>query len=159
MTGRCEAVETLMPYDSNNAFARILKGELPCIRVCENLHTLAFMDTMPQADGHVLVIPKEPACTVFDLSEEGAVACIKMARKIAIAVKVALQVEGAAIMQLSGMSAGQTVPHVHFHIIPRNANVALRPHASMPEDPAKLKQLADRIISALAVPRRHNTSC
>jgi histidine triad (HIT) family protein len=142
-----------MAYDPENAFARILKGELPCIKVCESSHTIAFMDIMPQADGHVLIVPTEQASTIFELSEESAVACIKMTRRIAIAVKAALNAEGVVIMQVNGAGAGQTVPHVHFHVIPRNANVALRAHAVTHEDPAKLKRLADLIIGALPIAR------
>jgi histidine triad (HIT) family protein len=138
-----------MAYDPDNAFARILRGGLPCIKVCEDPHTIAFMDIMPQSDGHVLIVPKESASTIFDLSEEGAMACIRMTRKIAIAVKAALHAEGVMIMQLNGPGAGQTVPHVHFHVIPRSANIAFRAHGITPEDPAKLKRLADLIISAL----------
>jgi histidine triad (HIT) family protein len=145
-----------MAYDPDNTFAKILKGELPCIRICEDPHTLAFMDIMPQADGHVLIIPKEPACTIFDLSEQSAVACIKMTRRIAIAVKAALHTEGAVIMQVNGTGAGQTVPHVHFHVIPRNTNDALRAHGVTHEDPAKLERLADLIIAALKTARSNH---
>jgi histidine triad (HIT) family protein len=107
------------------------------------------MDTMPQADGHVLVVPKVAARTIYDLPEESAIACIKVTRKIAIAVKTALHAEASVIMQVNGSGAGQTVPHVHFHVIPRNANEALRAHGVMHEDPEKLKRLAGLIIAAL----------
>src|SRR5690606_42139523 len=101
-----------MVYDNNNIFAKILRGELPCIKVFEDDRTLAFMDIMPQADGHVLIIPKEPAVTLLDLSEEGAVAAIRTTRRIAIAVKKALGVEGIHVAQLNGAAAGQTVPQI-----------------------------------------------
>jgi histidine triad (HIT) family protein len=140
---------TSIAYDPANAFARILSGELPCIKVCEDATTVGFMDIMPQADGHVLVVPKEPAATIFDLSEDGIAACIKMTRRIAIAVKAALDAPGIMIVQLNGRAAGQTVPHVHFHVIPRSSDLQLRPHAVTPEDPAKLRRLADLIIAAL----------
>lgn len=138
-----------MPYDPHNAFAKILTGELPCVPVYEDEHTLAFMDIMPQADGHVLVIPKEPASMIFGLSEDAAVACIKTARRIAIAVKRAVGAEGIVIAQLNGEAAGQTVPHVHFHVIPRHHGTAQRPHAAIRADPVKLQQLADLIVAAL----------
>lgn len=138
-----------MSYDPQNPFARILAGTQPAIKIFEDVHTLAFMDIMPQADGHVLVIPKEAASTIFDLSEDGAVACIKTTRRIAIAAKKALGTEGVFLMQVNGVAAGQTVPHVHFHIIPRNESVPLRMHACDMEDPAKLRQFAERIIAAL----------
>jgi histidine triad (HIT) family protein len=139
-----------MSYDPENAFAKILKGELPSVKICENAHVLAFMDIMPQADGHVLVVPKEEAATIFDLSEESAIACIKMTRRIALAIKTALDPPGMMIVQVNGVAAGQTVPHVHFHVIPRDSNVALRAHGVTRENPATLKRLADRIVAGLA---------
>ncbi len=140
---------TRVSYDPDNAFAKILRGELPATKVCENAHALAFMDIMPQADGHVLVIPKAPAATIFELSEQHTLECIKMTRHVAIAVKVALEVEGLLIAQVNGAAAGQTVAHVHFHVIPRSSAAGLRPHGAAHEDPAKLRRLADRIIAAL----------
>ncbi len=134
-----------MSYDSTNAFAKILMGELPCIKICDDAKTLAFMDIMPQADGHVLMVTKEPATTIFDLSDEGLAACIKMTRRVALAVKTALDAPGLMIVQLNGTAAGQTVPHVHFHVIPRSDEAPLRTHALTREDTAKLRGLADRI--------------
>lgn len=138
-----------MTYDPNNPFAKILKGDLPCIRVYEDERTLAFMDIMPQADGHVLVVPKEPAATIFDLSEEGAVACIKTVRRVALAVRAALETDQLLIAQVNGALAGQTVPHVHFHVIPRYAGAPLKEHAKTREDAAKLERIARRIMGAL----------
>jgi histidine triad (HIT) family protein len=138
-----------MSYDSHNAFAKILLGELPCIKICEDDDALAFMDIMPQADGHVLVIPKEPAAMIWDLSETRCEACIKMTRRLAIAVKVALDAPAVMIMQLNGEPAGQTVPHVHFHIVPRFPDIPLRAHAVTREDPIKLRRIANLIIGAL----------
>lgn len=134
-----------MVYDNNNIFAKILRGELPCIKVFEDDRTLAFMDIMPQADGHVLIIPKEPAVTLLDLSEEGAVAAIRTTRRIAIAVKKALGVEGIHVAQLNGAAAGQTVPHIHFHVIPHAAGTVLRMHAAERADENSLKAMAERI--------------
>lgn len=138
-----------MVYDNNNIFARILRGELPCIKVFEDDKTLAFMDIMPQADGHVLIIPKEPAVTLLDLSEEGAVAAIRTTRRIAIAVKQALGVEGLHVAQLNGAAAGQTVPHIHFHVIPHAAGTVLRMHAAERADENSLKAMAERIKACL----------
>ena len=138
-----------MTYDSQNAFARILRGELPSIRVYEDDATIAIMDIMPQADGHVLVIPKEAAVEIFELSEESAAACIRTTRRVATAVKVALHSPGVMIAQFNGSAAGQTVPHVHFHIIPRHAAEPLRPHAQLAADPGRLREIAARIIAAL----------
>jgi len=138
-----------MVYDNNNIFAKILRSELPCIKVFEDDKTLAFMDIMPQADGHVLIIPKEPAVTLIDLSEDGAVATIRTTRRIAIAVKKALGVEGIHVAQLNGAAAGQTVPHIHFHVIPHAAGSVLRMHAAERADEDGLKAMAERIKACL----------
>jgi histidine triad (HIT) family protein len=137
-----------MPYDRQNTFAKIIRDELPCILVYEDEDTLAFMDIMPQSDGHVLIIPMEPAARIFDLSEEAAVACIKVTRRVAIAVKAALQTDQLVIAQVNGPLAGQTVPHVHFHVIPRFEGVPLKEHARVREDPATLERFAQRIMAA-----------
>ncbi|NMG64697.1 HIT domain-containing protein [Azoarcus indigens] len=138
-----------MAYDDNNIFARILRGEAPCVPVFEDAFTLAFMDVMPQADGHVLVIPKEPAATLFDLSPEGAAASIRSTRRAAIAVRDAFAAPGVFVGQFNGAAAGQTVPHCHFHVIPRFPDAKPRAHASVMEDSAKLRAFAERIIAAL----------
>ena len=136
-------------YDTHNPFARILRGELPSIRVHEDEATIAIMDIMPQADGHVLVIPKEAATEIFELSDDSAAACIRTTKRVAAAVKAALQAPGVMIAQFNGSAAGQTVPHVHFHIVPRHTNIPLKPHAGVPADTERLRELADRIIAAL----------
>ena len=138
-----------MTYDTQNAFARILRGELPSIRVHEDAFTIAIMDIMPQAEGHVLVIPKEAAAELMDLSEAGAEACARTVRRIAIAVKAALNPPGVMVAQFNGSAAGQTVPHVHFHIVPRRQAEALKPHGAVQADPVQLQALADRIVAAL----------
>jgi histidine triad (HIT) family protein len=139
-----------MAYDSNNIFAKILRGEAPCIKLYEDEATLAFMDIMPQADGHVLVISKEPAETLLDISEEGARACIASTRKLARAVKAAMKAEGVFVAQMNGAAAGQTVPHLHFHVIPRSPGMAFRMHAAERADDAGLNANADKIRAALA---------
>ncbi|WP_322009648.1 HIT family protein [Paraburkholderia sp. J12] len=138
-----------MAYDPNNIFARILRGELPCIKVCENETTLAIMDVMPQADGHVLVLPKAPAEEIYELPVEAGAAAIEMVQKVAVAVRTALAPEGLLIAQFNGAAAGQTVPHVHFHLIPRREGETLRPHAREMADMAKLEAIAQRIRAAL----------
>lgn len=134
-----------MSYDNNNPFARILRGELPCVKVAEDDATVAIMDLMPQADGHVLVLPREPAAEIFDLSPESAAACMRMTQRIAIAVRDALQPDGIFIGQFNGRAAGQTVAHVHFHVITRWEGVALRLHAREIAESATLEALARRI--------------
>ena len=138
-----------MAYDPNNIFARILRGEIPAVKVFEDSKTLAFMDVMPQAEGHVLVIPKEDAENIFDLSPEGASALIATTQKLARAVKKALGVPGVMLAQLNGSPAGQSVFHVHFHIIPRSAGVDLGLHARNMVDAKLLEPVAAKIRSAL----------
>ncbi|TAL76140.1 MAG: HIT family protein [Burkholderiaceae bacterium] len=139
-----------MAYDTNNIFAKILRGEASCISVYEDDKTLAFMDLMPQAEGHVLIVPKEAAENLLDLSEAGAQACILTTRRIALAVKKALGVEGIHVAQLNGAAAGQTVPHCHFHVIPHATGTVLRMHAAVRAPDDELKVLAQRIKACLA---------
>ncbi|MDN7799407.1 MULTISPECIES: HIT family protein [Burkholderia cepacia complex] len=138
-----------MTYDPSNIFFRILSNEAPCVRVWETGQTLAFMDVMPQADGHVLVIPKEAASTIFDLSEEAAAACIASVQHVARAVRIALCPDGLLIAQLNGEAAGQTVGHVHFHVIPRWKGIPLRPHGKIQVAADELEAVAQRIRLAL----------
>ena len=136
-------------YDDQNIFAKILRGEIPCIKVYEDDQTLAFMDIMPQADGHTLVIPKEFAVTLMDLSPESAAYAINIVQKVGSAIQKALGAEGIVLMQLSGASAGQTVPHVHFHLIPSSVHELGR-HAAQMGDQDKIKAQAEKIKAVLA---------
>jgi len=138
-----------MKYDESNPFARILRGELPCIKVAETDDTLAFMDLMPQADGHVLVVPKEAAAEIFDLSDAATVACMRMTQQIALALREALRPDGIFIGQFNGAAAGQTVAHVHFHVIPRWDGVPLRMHGREIAEQATLEGFAQRIRAEL----------
>lgn len=138
-----------MSYDPNNIFACILRGEAPCVKVYEDDATLAIMDAMPQADGHVLVLPKEAAVTLLDASDEAARRCIVTVRKVAAAVQLATGAAGLTVGQFNGAAAGQTVPHLHFHIVPREPGVALRKHAGQMADPALLQAMAERITAQL----------
>ncbi|MFW2045809.1 HIT family protein [Acinetobacter variabilis] len=137
-----------MTYDDQNIFARILRGELPAIKVYEDDRVLAFMDIMPQADGHTLVIPKTPAITLLDLDPEVAAYTIQVVQKIAKAIEKGLGVDGIVLMQLSGAAAGQTVPHVHFHLVPTSLH-NLGKHAAQMGDQEKIKALAEKIKAAL----------
>ena len=137
-----------MAYDDQNIFAKILRGEIPCTKVYEDDRTLAFMDIMPQADGHTLVIPKEPAETLLDLSPESAAYTINIVQKVGNAIKKALGSEGIVLMQLNGSKAGQTVPHIHFHLIPSSIHELGR-HASQMGDQEKIRQLAEKIRAEL----------
>ncbi len=140
-----------MAYDSNNIFARILRGEVPAHRVYEDAHTLAFMDVMPQADGHALVIPKHPAQDLFDLPPEVLAATIVTTQRVARAVRTAFDAPGVMLVQLSGAAAGQSVFHVHFHVLPRRAGIDLRFHAREMADPKLLAAHAARVRAALEV--------
>ncbi len=137
-----------MAYDNQNIFAKILAGELPCEKVYEDEHTLAFMDIMPQADGHTLVIPKEAAETILDLSESAAANLIIKVQKVAAGVKKAMNAEGITLFQLNGTSAGQTVPHIHFHILPGSI-VGARTHAGEMAKPEHLAEIAAKIRAEL----------
>lgn len=138
----------IMAYDDQNIFARILRGELPAIKVYEDEQVLAFMDIMPQAEGHTLVIPKTPAVNLLDLPAEAAAYTIQVTQKIARAIEKALGVDGIILMQLSGAAAGQTVPHIHFHLIPTNVH-QLGKHAAQMGDQEKIKAQAEKIKAAL----------
>ncbi|NNC98578.1 MAG: HIT family protein [Gammaproteobacteria bacterium] len=137
-----------MSYDENNIFARILRAELPVIKVYEDDVTLAFMDIMPQADGHTLVIPKQRAENLLDLPDEAAADLIVKVKKVACAVKSGLQADGITIFQLNGSAAGQTVPHIHFHILP-GSFLNAKTHATNAADPAYIESLAEKIRSAI----------
>lgn len=139
-----------MTYNSSNAFAKILNGELSCFKIYEDGNTFAFMDLMPQTDGHVLVIPKEPAETLLELSEAATVACIRLVHKLVMATRQAMSSDGVLVMQANGAAAGQTVPHVHFHVIPRYQGEGMRMHAARVEDAIKLEDFAGKISQALA---------
>ena len=138
-----------MAYDNSNIFAKILRGEIPCVKVYEDDKTLAFMDVMPQAQGHTLVVPKEAAENVLDLSEDGMAAMMATTQKIARAIKLALDPDGIVLTQFNGPAAGQSVFHVHFHVIPRKAGDVLAPHARGMVDARTLEPVAAKIRSAL----------
>jgi len=134
-----------MAYDDNNIFAKILRGEAPCFKVYEDDMTLAFMDVMPQVDMHTLVIPKSPAENLFDLPPEYAGAMAKTVQTVALAVKKASGMPGIMVAQLNGSEAGQTVFHIHAHIIPREGGIDLKFHARDLADFKMLEAQAEKI--------------
>jgi histidine triad (HIT) family protein len=138
-----------MTYDPNNVFAKILRGDLPSVKVYEDEATLAFMDIMPSVEGHVLVVPKVPAATIFDLPDEAAGALMRTAKRVAAAVRTALDCPGLMLVQLNGAAAGQSVPHVHFHILPRHEGLDLHLHGRPMVDPKTLEPVAAKIRAAL----------
>ena len=140
----------VMAYDNDNIFAKILRQELPCIKVFEDEKTLAFMDIMPQAEGHVLVIPKVAAETLFDLPDDYSGALFSTMKLVGNAMKAAFETQGILVFQLNGIDAGQTVPHLHFHLLPTSIHqLKNSEHAAKMVDPAVLQPLADRIIAQL----------
>jgi histidine triad (HIT) family protein len=138
-----------VPYDPNNAFAKILRHELPSVVVYEDTLTLAFMDIMPSVDGHTLVIPKELAEDIFDLSVDGLTATIRTTQKVAMAVKNALGCPGLMIVQLNGTAAGQSIPHLHFHILPRVAGADMNLHGRKMVELGALELVAAKIRAEL----------
>jgi histidine triad (HIT) family protein len=138
-----------MAYDPSNVFARILSGEIPAHKVHEDKHTLAFMDVMPQADGHTLIVPKSAATDIFDVSADALCATILTTQRVARAVQKAFSTPGVMIAQLNGRAAGQSVFHLHFHVLPRYEGVDFRFHAREMADPQVLAEHAARIRKAL----------
>ncbi len=140
---------TSAAYDTNNIFAKILRGEIPSHKVYEDANVLAFMDVMPQAQGHVLVVPKAASRNILDADPATLGALIAAVQKVAIAAEEAFEADGVTIMQFNEAPAGQSVFHLHFHVIPRKEGVPLRPHSGKMEDGAVLAANAEKIKSAL----------
>jgi histidine triad (HIT) family protein len=138
-----------MPYDDDNIFAKILRGEIPAVKVYEDDRTLAFMDVMPEADGHVLVVPKEAVEDILSLSPEGLSAMMATVQKVAKAVDKALSPGGILLKQYNRAPAGQSVFHIHFHIVPRWEGVPMAPHGKVMVEATRLGPIAAKIRSAL----------
>lgn len=139
-----------MDYDNHNIFAKILRGEADAHVVFQDEHCMAFMDVMPQSPGHTLVIPGEPAKDLFDLGSETLARLMQTTQRVARAVKAAFQPGGVMVMQLNGADAGQTVFHIHFHVIPRYQGEGLTLHARSLANPQDLAESAAKIRAALA---------
>ena len=138
-----------MAYDPDNIFAKILRGEASAHVVLDEEHCMAFMDLMPQSPGHTLIIPREPAENILDLSAEGLAHLAATTQRVAKAVKAAFDPAGLMIAQLNGVDAGQTVFHIHFHVIPRYAGEGLTFHARSMADADELAANAARIRAVL----------
>lgn len=138
-------------YDDNNLFAKILRGEVPCVKVFEDGHVLSFMDIFPQSRGHLLVVPKNARARNFlELPSTLVAPLMENVHRIAIATEKALRPDGITITQFNGEDAGQTIYHLHFHIIPRYAGARLAGHGhGNRADPAELQQIATQIAAAL----------
>lgn len=136
-------------YDPNNIFAKILKGEIPSVKLYEDDDTLAFMDVMPQATGHLLVIPKAGSRNLLDADPAVLSKLIPVVQKLAVAAKQAFDADGVFVAQFNEPAAGQTVYHLHFHVIPRHDGVPLKPHSGKMEDIDVLKANAEKIKAVL----------
>jgi histidine triad (HIT) family protein len=136
-------------YDSQNIFAKILRGEIPCYKVYENQHTLAFLDIMPRSPGHTLVIPKAPARGIFDVDYDDFAEVARTAKRIAIAAVKAFGAEGVIIQQFSEAASGQVVFHLHMHVIPMTTGVDLLPAQTRNEDKKVLEAHAAKMTAAL----------
>ncbi|HLW92919.1 MAG TPA: HIT family protein [Roseiarcus sp.] len=136
-------------YDPNNIFAKILRGEAPCVKVYEDEVSLAFMDIMPRIDGHVLVIPKVPTRNILDIAPADLARFMPSVQKIAIGVKAAMKAEGLILQQYNEPASGQVVYHLHFHILPCWTGVALKPpHGTMVKAEV-LAPIAAKIAAAI----------
>jgi histidine triad (HIT) family protein len=132
-------------YDPANIFAKILRGEIPAHKVYEDQHVLAFMDIMPRADGHTLVIPKQAARNILDIAPDVLASLATGVQKVAKAVKTAMNADGLTIQQFNEPAGGQVVFHIHFHVVPRFAGVPMKPHTGQIADPEVLSVNAKKI--------------
>ena len=136
-------------YDPDNIFAKILRGEMPCVKVYEDDNILSFMDVFPQSEGHTLVIPKAPSRNLLETNAKDIGRLFGAVQRITKAVETALKPDGITITQFNGAPAGQTVFHTHVHIIPRYDGKALGAHGGGMADMDELKALAEKISAAL----------
>jgi histidine triad (HIT) family protein len=139
-------------YDDSNVFAKILRGELPAHKVYEDDSAIAIMDLMPTTDGHTLVIPKAPSRNILDADPATLTRTIPAVQKLAKAVKAAFKADAVAVYQFNEAASGQSVFHLHFHVVPRFEGVPQKPHGSKMEDQAVLAANAEKIRAALANP-------
>jgi len=137
-------------YDPSNIFAKILRGEIPSHRVYEDDAVVAFMDVMPQGPGHTLVVPKAPSRNLLDADPATLGPLFTTVQKVALAVKKAFGADGVTILQFNEPASGQTVYHLHVHVLPRFDGVPLKPHTGQMEKPEVLAENADKIRAALA---------
>ena len=137
-------------YDPQNIFAKILRGELPCHKVYEDDKVLAFLDIMPRAPGHTLVLPKASARNILDIAPADLAAVTLVGQKIAKAAMTVFSADGITVQQFNEGAGGQVVFHLHVHVIPRKAGVMMKPPASEKEKPEVLAEQAKKLAAALA---------
>lgn len=136
-------------YDQNNVFAKILRGEIPSHRVYEDEHTIAFMDVMPQSNGHTLIVPKQASRNLLDADPAVLSRTVLVVQRIAKAALAAFSADGISVIQYNEQAGGQSVFHLHFHVIPRYAGVGMRPHSGTMESPDVLLANAAKLKAAL----------
>ncbi len=136
-------------YDPNNLFAKILRGELPAHKIYEDDKTFAFLDIMPRAPGHTLVVPKAPVRTLIDIEPEDLAHLFKTTQAVARAAMTVFSADGLTVHQFNETAGGQVVFHLHVHVIPRKTGVALKPPASVKEDPSVLSDQALKLAAVL----------
>ena len=136
-------------YDQNNIFARIVRGELPAQKVYEDDKAIAFLDIMPRAPGHTLVIPKAPARNLLDVNPDDLAHIMQVAQRIARAGMKAFGADGVTIQQFNEKAGGQVVFHLHVHVIPRREGEAMKPPATFKETPENLAAHAEKLRTAL----------
>ena len=139
-----------MAYDGSNIFAKIIRGEIPCHKVYEDGETIAFMDVMPQGMGHTLIVPKAPSRNLLDADPAVLALLMPVVQRIARAAKSAFGADGVTVIQFNEPAGGQTVFHLHVHVIPRFEGVALKPHSGQMEKPELLAAAAEKLRRALA---------
>jgi histidine triad (HIT) family protein len=137
-------------YDANNVFAKILRGELPSHKVYEDDKAFAFLDIMPRAPGHTLVIPRAPARNLLDVAPDDLAHVIGVTQRVAQAAMTVFEADGVTVQQFNEGAGGQVVFHLHFHVIPRKEGVAMKPPASEKAKPEVLAEHAAKLKAALA---------
>lgn len=139
-----------MTYDQNNVFAKILRGEIPAHKVFEDDDVMVFMDVMPQGEGHTLIVPKAPSRNLLDADPAVLAKLLPVAQRVARAVKAAFSADGVSIFQYNERAGGQSVFHLHIHVVPRFDGLPLKPHSGALEDAAVLAANAEKVRQALA---------
>lgn len=136
-------------YDPNNIFAKIIRGELPCHKIYEDERALAFLDIMPRAPGHALVIPKSPARNLLDVDPDDLAHVAQVAQRVARAGMQVFAADGVTVQQFNENAGGQVVFHLHVHVIPRKEGIAMKPPASEKEKPEVLADHAKKLAAAM----------
>ncbi|MCF3935756.1 HIT domain-containing protein [Acuticoccus sp. M5D2P5] len=140
----------MTPYDPDNIFAKILKGDLPSETVYEDDATVVIMDIMPRTTGHALVLPREASRNILDISPEALAACVKTVQKVAKAAKAAYEADGVTVQHFVEGAGGQMVFHTHWHVLPRFEGVALRPHSGEMAPAEEIQAAAAKLRAALS---------